>query len=299
LTTNPSKRRVIDADNHYYEPNDCFTRHIEPAFRDRTVQVVPDADDGLGRVFIGDRRASYMSVTPTDYSSPPGALQGVFEGNYDAGYEWEAAINGHEHPALMNRDARLALMDQQGIERIVQLPTLGVVVEHEMRNDPQLVHASLSAFNRWLEDDWGYSYLNRIYGVPLLSLLDIDLAVAELDRVLSRGARLVYLKPGPQGLRSPADPIFDPFWASRRPVSRWSFTCPTPDITTSLVSSGAKRAATHLTGSRRCNGRCSTPSDRSSTRSPHWCCITSSDGFPGCGLPPSRTAPIGWATSSR
>ena len=29
----------IDADNHYYEPLDAFTRHLDPKFRQRGVQV--------------------------------------------------------------------------------------------------------------------------------------------------------------------------------------------------------------------------------------------------------------------
>ena len=28
-----------DADNHYYEPDDCFTRHIESRLRPRTVWI--------------------------------------------------------------------------------------------------------------------------------------------------------------------------------------------------------------------------------------------------------------------
>ena len=31
--------QLIDADEHYYEPDDCFTRHIEARFRDETVRV--------------------------------------------------------------------------------------------------------------------------------------------------------------------------------------------------------------------------------------------------------------------
>nr|WP_241834726.1 hypothetical protein [Pseudofrankia asymbiotica] len=43
----------IDADGHYYEPDDCFSRHIEARYRDATVRV-RRGDDGLGRVFVGD-----------------------------------------------------------------------------------------------------------------------------------------------------------------------------------------------------------------------------------------------------
>lgn len=28
---------IYDADNHYYEPDDCFTRHIEAKYARRTV----------------------------------------------------------------------------------------------------------------------------------------------------------------------------------------------------------------------------------------------------------------------
>ena len=33
---------LIDADNHYYEPLDACTRHLEKEFRRRGVQVVHD-----------------------------------------------------------------------------------------------------------------------------------------------------------------------------------------------------------------------------------------------------------------
>ena len=92
-------------------------------------------------------------------------------------------------------------------------PTLGVVVEQSMLDDPKLTFASLRSFNRWLEDDWGYAYRERIFAPPLLSLLDLDLALAELDRVMKLGARVVHLRAGPVSGQSPADVHFDPFWA--------------------------------------------------------------------------------------
>ena len=30
---------IVDADNHYYEPDDCFTRHIEAGFADQAVHI--------------------------------------------------------------------------------------------------------------------------------------------------------------------------------------------------------------------------------------------------------------------
>ena len=35
MTTTQLPYAIYDADNHYYEPDDCFTRHIEARFKDR------------------------------------------------------------------------------------------------------------------------------------------------------------------------------------------------------------------------------------------------------------------------
>jgi predicted TIM-barrel fold metal-dependent hydrolase len=204
---------MFDADNHYYEPDDCFTRYIEAEFLDRTFRVVRSGG-GPGQVYVGERRAIYTSVTPADHTSPPGYLQGLMEGTNSQGFVVESeAINAHDFPAFMHREPRVRCMDEQGLEGAVLLPTFGVVVEHELRHDVALTYATLRAFNRWLEEEWGYGRDERIFAVPMLSLLDVGEAVRELERVLRQGARLVHLRPGPQNGRSPADPVYDPFWA--------------------------------------------------------------------------------------
>jgi predicted TIM-barrel fold metal-dependent hydrolase len=77
--------------------------------------------------------------------------------------------------------------------------------------------AAFTAFNEWLDDDWGYAHEGRLFGTPYLCLMDLDLAVAELELVLSRGARVICMRPGPvhtaAGSTSPFTEDFDPFWA--------------------------------------------------------------------------------------
>jgi predicted TIM-barrel fold metal-dependent hydrolase len=204
--------RLIDADGHYYEPDDCFTRHIESAFKDRTIRV-ERRDDGLGRIYFGDRR-TFMSVMPGDYASAPGALQGLFVGSVADGFTHREVINAKDYPAFTDLKARTELMDEQGVEATILLPTLAVAVEYDMRDDVELTYASLRSFNRWLEEDWGYGAKGRVFAVPMISLLDIDQAMVELHRLIAADARLVHLCPGPINGHSPADPIFDPFWAT-------------------------------------------------------------------------------------
>ena len=115
----------------------------------------------------------------------------------------------------MRRGARLARMDEQDVEACLMLPTTGVGLEPQLRKPKhrEVLYPSLRAFNRWLEEDWGYGADGRIFGAPVNSLVDLDEAIAELERLLARGARFMILTAGPVEGRSPADPCFDPFWA--------------------------------------------------------------------------------------
>jgi predicted TIM-barrel fold metal-dependent hydrolase len=103
-------------------------------------------------------------------------------------------------------------MDRQGIEATILFPTLAVSVEQLIADDLEMTYANLHAFNQWLDDDWGFNHRDRIYGVPLMSLLDPFLSVEELEFVVSRGARVVHLRPGPVAGHSPADRLYDGFW---------------------------------------------------------------------------------------
>ena len=200
-----------DADNHYYEPRDCFTRYIDPAMADRAVRSVIDPD-GRERVLVGDRPFTFLADPFRETTSKPGSLREMLRA-MSSGQFQESDVTEAVQPEYVNRDARLAVMDTQGVEAILLFPTLAVCVEHFMKDDPEQLYANMHAFNRWLDDDWGFAHAGRIFGVPLLSLRDVDRAVAELDFVLDRGARAISLRPGPAYGRSPADPHFDPFWA--------------------------------------------------------------------------------------
>jgi predicted TIM-barrel fold metal-dependent hydrolase len=117
-----------------------------------------------------------------------------------------------------DRDARVTVAEEQGLDAVLLFPTLGCGVEEALRRDIPATMASLSAFNRWLEDDWGFSYRGRLIGVPMLSLADPAAALAEVSSLIERGARIVHVRPAPVptgsgGGRSLGDPLHDPVWA--------------------------------------------------------------------------------------
>jgi predicted TIM-barrel fold metal-dependent hydrolase len=202
---------LFDADNHYYEARDCFTRYIDPSFRDRAIRLV-QAADGSERVMVGNRPFTFLHDALRDVVNKPGSLRDMLRA-MSSGSVNEADVTEVMQPEYVDRHARLALMDRQGVEAILLFPTLGVCVEHFMKDDPDQLYANFHAFNRWLDDDWGFAHEDRLFAAPVMSLRDVDRAVEELEVVLDRGARVVSLRPGPAFGRSPADPHFDPFWA--------------------------------------------------------------------------------------
>jgi predicted TIM-barrel fold metal-dependent hydrolase len=207
----------FDADNHYWEPSDAFTRHRDPRFAERGV-LVREVDGRMRYMVHGELHPWIPGPGDVNARPRPGALYDYFAGRAAklSVAEMLTSEDPAEHPEWFDRDARLKVMDEQGLEAAWMFPSQGVCMEGPMQPDIEAAVSIYGAFNRWLDDDWGFAYQNRIFGVPFMTLSDLDSALSELEYVLERGARIIDLRPGPvfaaDGLKSPADPIFDPFW---------------------------------------------------------------------------------------
>jgi predicted TIM-barrel fold metal-dependent hydrolase len=117
-------------------------------------------------------------------------------------------------PLLDNPADRLTVMDSQGIEAAVNYAA--IATEYEFEDDLEALYANQRAENRYLGAEWGYNYKNRLFTPPVISTVDADAAIAELDAVMAdpHGApKLIQLVAGPSIHRSPFRPELDPFWA--------------------------------------------------------------------------------------
>ena len=206
----------FDADNHYYEALDAFTRHLDPKLGSRTVQWCEI--DGKSYHVVGGRVSHAVSNPTFDPIAKPGALYDFLRGNQARRSPLELLRAREPIPAHYHEPgARLGVMDEQGIEACWLFPTLGILYEELLSHDTEAVTLTFRAFNRWLDEDWGLDYQGRIFAAPYVSLCDLDWACEELDWALGRGARVIVMRPAAAftrtGPRSPADPCFDPFWA--------------------------------------------------------------------------------------
>jgi predicted TIM-barrel fold metal-dependent hydrolase len=207
---------VFDADNHYYEALDAFTRHLDPALGPRCVQWCEI--NGRKYHVLGGRVSKAVTNPTFDPIAEPGAMYDYFRGNPD-GKDPLSFLSGREpiRAEYRDRDARVAVIEEQGLEAVWLFPTLGMIYEEPLKDDPGAVCHTFRAFNRWLEEDWGFVYHDKIFTAPYLSLADPAWAVEELTWALDRGARMVVMRPAAPttatGRHSPFDPMFDPFWS--------------------------------------------------------------------------------------
>ncbi len=207
---------VYDADNHLYEPKEALLSHLPKKFR-KDVQYVEV--NGRTKLALCGQISDYIPNPTFDVVAAPGSHE-----------KWYRAAN-HEGLSLRElsgtpekcRDAyrapepRMQLMDQQGLDATLMFPTLASAIEERMSHDHELVHAVIHSLNEWLFDVWGFNHQGRIFSTPIVTLMDVDLAVKEFEYCLERGARTVLVRPAPvpsyRGSRSFGFPEFDPFWA--------------------------------------------------------------------------------------
>jgi predicted TIM-barrel fold metal-dependent hydrolase len=245
--------RINDADNHFNEPLDCFERYIDPKDTDLAIRYVTGPDGARLQLFAGrpskfhSRQVTFSSdelqkmlgdtsnigtgrgtVPRTEGEPELGVVPGMLLNRLNPlkGLDEEerkafVAEFRNKSEAFGNRDLRLALMDEQGIDKALMFPAAAHDIEYEFVDNLPALYANTRAFNRWMHEEVGYVAEGRMFLPPYIPLADPDLAVRELERVMADGATMFQTKSGhahggasnPFGGRSPADPVYDRFWS--------------------------------------------------------------------------------------
>ena len=246
---------AFDADNHYYEALDAFTRHVDPAMQPRCVQW---CEIGGRKYHVVGGYVSHAVVNPTfDPVAKAGAMHDYFRGNPNKLQPYEFLREREPIPAAYrDRDARVAQLDEHGLEAAWLFPTLGVLYEELLKHDIEAVTTLFSGFNRWLDDDWGFAYQDRLFAAPYLTLADLDWAIRELEWVLERGARTIVMRPAVPHTRRGASPrairaTTRSGRGSRRRASPLSCTRATADTSRTATRSTGSRPASPVAGGHR------------------------------------------------
>jgi len=207
---------VFDADNHLYETRDALTKHLPDRYRSqlRYVDI-----DGRTKIVVKGQISEYIPNPTFDVVARPGAQEEYYRVGNPEGKSRREIFGTpiRALPAFRNPEDRLALMDEQGIDRALMFPTLASLVEERFRDDPEAIHAIVHSLNQWLHETWTFDYEGRIFTTPVISPCIVERGIEELEWVLERGAKAILVRPAPvpgfRGTRSFGLPEFDPFWA--------------------------------------------------------------------------------------
>ncbi|MDQ1431680.1 MAG: hypothetical protein QOF40_2282 [Actinomycetota bacterium] len=213
---------VFDADNHMYEATEAFTKYL-PAEYEGVIKYVEV--NGRTKIAIKNKISDYIPNPTFNKVAPPGAQELEFKlKNPDSmtAADKELALAPPpkyiEAPsAFFEPEARIMLMDEQGIDRAMMWPTLASLLEERLADDPHATHAVVHALNQWMHEQWTFNFEDRIFPTPIITLPIIDKAIEELEWVIERGAKAILVRPAPVPdfngrRRSMALPEYDPFW---------------------------------------------------------------------------------------
>jgi predicted TIM-barrel fold metal-dependent hydrolase len=207
--------KVFDADNHIYEPEDAFLRHLPDRFkRDFYFAEV----NGRKKIVIGGMLSEWIPNPTFEVIAAPGSHEAWFRANNPKGLSLRE-LQGksiRQPPEWRTAEGRLDQLDQHGLHAALVFPTLASVIEERIGTSPA-AGALISSLNKWIDEEWGFTRDERLFSVPFINLTDVEGAVRELEFVLERGARAVAIRPAPvphvAGSRSFGYPEYDPFWA--------------------------------------------------------------------------------------
>jgi uncharacterized protein len=202
---------VIDSDGHVVEPDSVWSEYSDPAFRE-FLSGAPGG--GVQRLAV---ERAYPDADVGEVMARASEIEDEHWGNVAGADSWEEESRlKMGRPGGYDPQARLIDMDAEGIDVAVLYPTsmLSWVEEAD------LFGAACRAYNRWLAD-YCSAAPGRLYGVGVVPLQDMEMAVAELHRCVAQlGFKAVMIRPCPYvGNKKLNHPDYDRFWAEAARLS--------------------------------------------------------------------------------
>ncbi|MGW1029122.1 amidohydrolase family protein [Streptomyces sp. NPDC002577] len=203
----PPDTKLISADDHIIEPANLWVDRVPVGYRDRAPRVIEK-----------DGRQAWLYNDELTYI-PMGSCRPL-PGHPEKGYPPAPGTARFDEirPGCYDPVERLKDMDIDGVWGQLTFPNYARFAGHRFFLGVQDLDAGLvflKTYNDYLIDEWCATDPARLYGAAILPLYDIDLAVAEAERVIDNGAKAIAFSENPTvlGLPSLHTRHWDPLWA--------------------------------------------------------------------------------------
>jgi predicted TIM-barrel fold metal-dependent hydrolase len=191
---------IISADSHVFEPVDLWEKRLDRKFRENGPRFVADYQGKAGAWFVCE------GIEPRAIASI--AAAGVAK-------EDLVKFTGVQHkdlrPGGYDPIERLKDQDIDGVSAEVLYATYAMQLYQVQ--DAALQEASFNAYNEWLSEMCSQAP-DRLVGLALISVYDVERAVKELERWTKRGLRGAMIACVPPEGSEYSEPLYEPFWAA-------------------------------------------------------------------------------------
>ena len=196
MTVTPVAERIVSADSHITEPPDCYTKYIEPKYRDDAPRIVNSESKGDLFVIPGMKP---IPVGPLSSAGIPTEQLKSLGRTFD-----------ELHRSGWDPTARAADQARDGITGEIIYPSVGMLLCNH--KDILYKQACMDAYNRWISE-FCAADPSRLYGLGQSALLSVEQGIEDLVRMKDMGLKGIMMPGFPGDSYSGDTPDYhDPYW---------------------------------------------------------------------------------------
>jgi predicted TIM-barrel fold metal-dependent hydrolase len=199
---------IIDSDQHLFEPRTMWVDHIDPGMRSEALRI---EDDELGYAWLiwRDRRLAIADVTIPGDTARIGRQRRRQRAGEPSEYAYDEVL-----PAdFWEPAARIARLDEFGVDSAVLFPNFGLLWERRLSDSLPALKANMGAWNRWAATVAAQG-AGRLHPVGHLTLRDAEWLLAQLRELATAGVRLAMIAPAVVDGRPLSHPDHDRIWSA-------------------------------------------------------------------------------------
>ena len=202
---------IIDADTHLFEPRDLWVTHTPSRQRDLALSIDTDA---LGYPWLTRRGQPFPGMVawvgaPGDFAHLGDLRERARRGLPNVVAPYDEMPRDYCDP-----DARVARLDEWGVDEAVLFPQWGFMWESLVADDLETTRVNCAAWNRW-SVEVAQSGRGRLHPVGHVSLQgDAEWVCEQLAVLSAGGVRLAMMSPGLVNGQRLSHPDNDPIWRS-------------------------------------------------------------------------------------
>ena len=200
--------RVIDSDQHLFEPRDLWARYADPAARGDALVI---ADDELGHPWL-TWRGQRLGLADVQWPGETDAI-GERRERVRQGLPPLARYDEILPADYWDPSARVARLDQLGVDEAALFPNYGLAWERSLDADLASLLLNMGSWNRWAVEVAAQGR-GRLHPVAHLTLRDLDWLEKQLGELARGGVQLAMIAPALVDGRPLSHPSLERAWSA-------------------------------------------------------------------------------------